>query len=219
MESLRLKNIHIEISDILIEADFIVMAQSRLALVGPSGSGKTTLLRSIAGLCKLNSGSILLNEKDITAMPPEQREIGFVFQSHALIPTMNVFENIGFGLKLRGRNKSEIFDVVSDWIKKTGLKGREKDFPTTLSGGEQQRVALARALATNPKLLLLDEPFSAIDSERRDLLKNEILNLTASLQIPTVFVTHDERDLETFATDVIRVKYEPSRRLSVFKSF
>ncbi len=163
-----------------------------ITLLGPSGCGKSTLLRCLAGLEEVTSGQIFLDGKDITHLPPQQRGIGMVFQQYSLFPNMNVYENIAFGLKLAKVDKNLIHDKVMKAIELVNLKGREKHYPNQLSGGQQQRVALARSIVQEPKVLLLDEPLSAIDAKLRKSLQERIRKIQKELKITTIFVTHDQ---------------------------
>jgi len=165
-----------------------------ITLLGPSGCGKTTLLRSLAGLEKLDSGAIYLEEKEITNMPPKDRNISMIFQQYSLFPTMTVYKNIAFGLKMKKIDKKEIHQKVMNSLKMVDLLGSENKYPFQLSGGEQQRVALARCIVTDAKVLLLDEPFSAIDAKLRKALQIKIKEIHNDLGITTVFVTHDQEE-------------------------
>lgn len=163
-----------------------------VTLLGPSGCGKSTLLRCLAGLETVNSGIISLNHEDITNKPVETREIGMVFQQYSLFPNMTVEKNIAFGLKMKKLPKPIIKEKTDHIIKIVHLEGKEKHLPSQLSGGQQQRVALARALVTQPKVLLLDEPLSAIDAQLRRVLQTEIKKLQRQFNMTTLFVTHDQ---------------------------
>jgi sulfate/thiosulfate transport system ATP-binding protein len=169
-----------------------------MALLGPSGSGKTTLLRVIAGLEAPDSGSVLLNDEDATSQDPASRRVGFVFQHYALFRHMSVFENIAFGLKVQPRSKrlakDEIKDKVMRLLKLVQLENMARHYPRQLSGGQRQRVALARALAVEPKLLLLDEPFGALDAKVRKELRRWLRRLHDEIHIASVFVTHDQEE-------------------------
>jgi len=165
-----------------------------VTLLGPSGCGKTTLLRCLAGLITLDGGQIFMKGKDITKVPPRQRNIAMIFQQYNLFPTMTVYENIAFGLKIKKINKNEIKNDVTEALHLVGLYKSEKKYPSQLSGGEQQRVALARNLATKPNVLLLDEPFSAIDAKLRKELQIRIKKIHRQLNMTSVFVTHDQEE-------------------------
>lgn len=165
-----------------------------LTLFGESGSGKTTILRIVAGFEKPDSGRILVGGRDVTGLPPERREIGYVFQDYTLFPHLTVGQNIAYGLRVQKKPSRERLTRVRELLALTELEGFEDRAVSHLSGGEQQRVALARALAPSPKALLLDEPFSAIDTERRGALRLHLLNIQRALRIPTIFVTHSRTE-------------------------
>lgn len=180
-----------------------------VALIGHSGSGKTTLLRSIAGLETPDSGTIALEGKTIfdaarrINLPPEQRGLGFVFQSYALWPHRTVVENVGYGLKLRGVSKADIDSRTRDVLDRLGLGKLGQRYPHQLSGGQQQRVALARALAYRPPVLLLDEPLSNLDAKLRVAMRTEIKELHQRLKTTTVYVTHDQIEAMTMADKIV----------------
>lgn len=174
--------------------NFSVEKGEFLTLLGPSGCGKSTLLRCIAGLEDINNGKIFIEGKDISNFNPKDRNISMVFQSYALFPNMTAGENIAFGLKMKKMPKSERDKKVKNLISLVGLDGKEQQYPKQLSGGQQQRVALARALAVEPKILLLDEPLSALDAKIRLSLRNLIRNIQKELKITTIFVTHDQEE-------------------------
>ena len=166
-----------------------------LALLGPSGCGKTTLLRIIAGLETPDDGSrILFGTTDVTALSVEQRQIGMVFQHYALFPQMSVAANIGYGLKIRGVADAERKQVVGDLVDLVRLNGLEHKRPSELSGGQRQRVALARAVAVRPKVLLLDEPLTALDAKLKESLRDELGEMLRRLHITAVYVTHDQQE-------------------------
>jgi sulfate transport system ATP-binding protein len=169
-----------------------VPSGSLLALLGPSGSGKTTLLRIIAGLETPDQGSVLYQDEDATHRPARERNVGFVFQHYALFRHMTVFENIAFGLRVRHGPKRRIQERVGELLDLIQLSGLEKRYPAQLSGGQRQRVALARALAPEPRLLLLDEPFGALDAKVRQELRQWLRRLHNDLHVTSVFVTHDQ---------------------------
>ena len=162
-----------------------------VALLGPSGCGKTTLLRAIAGLQRLDRGRVLLDDKELTTTPPHRRGIGLMFQEHALFPHRDVAGNVGFGLRLAGASKQEAGWRVAELLELVGLMGMGDRSVETLSGGEQQRVALARALATEPRVLLLDEPLGSLDRPLHDRLLHELTELFARLRLSVLYVTHD----------------------------
>jgi sulfate/thiosulfate transport system ATP-binding protein len=174
-----------------------------LALLGPSGSGKTTLLRIISGLEVPDTGSILYQEQDVTGVSVRERNVGFVFQHYALFRHMTVFDNVGFGLRVRGRPKTQIRDRVRELLKLVQLEGYENSMPSQLSGGQRQRVALARALAAEPKVLLLDEPFGALDAKVRQELRQWLRRLHDEIHVTSVFVTHDQEEAFEVADSVV----------------
>lgn len=174
-----------------------------VSFLGPSGCGKTTLLNIIGGFVKNDSGSIYLEDKDITEYPPEKREIVTVFQNYALFPHMNVIENVKYGLKYRGYNKEEQIKLAKEYLKIVGLEGYEKNSVGELSGGQQQRVALARALVLQPKILLLDEPFSNLDAKLKIAMREEIKELQKRLGISMIFVTHDQEETLSISDRIV----------------
>lgn len=165
-----------------------------VTLLGPSGCGKTTTLRMIAGLIEPTAGDIYFDEQLMNHIPPNQRNIGFVFQTHSLFPHLSVADNIAFGLSVKGQEASKIQARVHEMLALVGLQGYEKRMPAQLSGGQQQRVALARVLATNPRVLLFDEPLSALDRNLRDQLKYNILELQRKTHKTAIYVTHDQSE-------------------------
>ena len=174
-----------------------------VALLGTSGSGKTTILRMLAGLETPDSGDIIIDDKRMNDIPASKRGIGFVFQNYALFRYMNVFDNIAFGLEIQKVAKTEIKKRVMELIKLTGLSGMEKRYPNQLSGGQRQRVAFARALAPNPQVLLLDEPFAAIDAKVRKDLRNWLKDTIHKVGITSIFVTHDQDEAVEVADEII----------------
>lgn len=178
--------------------------QGRLiALLGPSGSGKTTILRMIAGLETPDSGEIVIDGKVVNNIPASERGIGFVFQNYALFRYMTVYDNIAFGLNVKKENKKYIDERVHELLKLISLEGLEKRYPSQLSGGQRQRVAFARALAPNPHLLLLDEPFAAIDAKVRQELRSWLKEMIEKLGITSIFVTHDQDEAIEVADEII----------------
>ncbi|MFE5703596.1 sulfate/molybdate ABC transporter ATP-binding protein [Rhodococcus koreensis] len=167
---------------------------SLTALLGPSGSGKSTLLRSIAGLEALDSGTVVIGGNDVTDISPQKRDIGFVFQHYAAFKHMTVRDNVAFGLKIRKRPKPEIDKKVNELLEIVGLDGFQHRYPAQLSGGQRQRMALARALAVDPKVLLLDEPFGALDAKVRTDLRTWLRRLHDEVHVTTVLVTHDQEE-------------------------
>lgn len=173
-----------------------------LCLLGPSGCGKTTLLKIIAGLEDVNSGTIILQDKDITNLEPSKRGFGIVFQSYALFPNMTAYNNIAFPLKERKVSKEKIDNKVKEVLETVGLTNEAHKYPKALSGGQQQRIAIARALALEPKFLLLDEPMSALDAKVRHKLRMDIKRLQKELNITTIMVTHDQEEAITMADKI-----------------
>lgn len=174
-----------------------------IGLLGPSGSGKTTILRIIAGLENPDSGEIIIDGKVVNDIPASERGIGFVFQNYALFRYMTVYDNIAFGLKVLKRDKAAIKERVTELVKLIGLEGLEKRYPSQLSGGQRQRVAFARALAPNPSLLLLDEPFAAIDAKVRQELRSWLKDMIEKLGVTSIFVTHDQDEAIEVADEII----------------
>ena len=174
-----------------------------VCFLGPSGCGKTTLLRIIAGLEVQTAGRITQAGRDISNLPPAERDYGIVFQSYALFPNLSVADNVAYGLVNRKRPRAEIAARVAELLKLVGLPGSEGKFPAQLSGGQQQRIALARALATSPGLLLLDEPLSALDAIVRVHLRQEIRSLQRKLGVTTIMVTHDQEEALAVADRIV----------------
>lgn len=174
-----------------------------VALLGPSGSGKTTILRMIAGLEHQDDGDIFIDGQLVNDLPVASRGIGFVFQSYALFPYMTVYNNVAYGLKTRKVPKDQIRERVLELLDLVGLKGLENRYPEQLSGGQRQRVAFARALAPQPSLLLLDEPFAAIDAKVRQELRTWLRNLISRIGITSIFVTHDQDEAVEVADEII----------------
>lgn len=173
------------------------------ALLGPSGSGKTTILRMIAGLDKPDSGDIMINGARVNDIPGSKRGIGFVFQNYALFRYMTVADNIAFGLEVQKKDKAEIKERVGELLELISMEELGKRYPHQLSGGQRQRVAFARALAPNPQLLLLDEPFAAIDAKVRRELRTWLRNMIERVGITSIFVTHDQEEAMEVADTVI----------------
>jgi len=165
-----------------------------LVLLGASGSGKTTILRIIAGLEQPNTGRIELHGRDVTDLPARERGVGVIFQSYALFPKMTVEKNIGYGLRIRRRRRKEIRKTVDELLSLVQLEEHRKKYPSQLSGGQQQRVAIARTLAYKPEVLLFDEPFGALDTQTRTHLRREIRALLRRVNVPAVFITHDQEE-------------------------
>jgi sulfate transport system ATP-binding protein len=178
----------------LDEINFSVPSGSLTALLGPSGSGKSTLLRTIAGLDQPDTGNITIDGRDVTKIPPQRRGIGFVFQHYAAFKHMTVRDNVAFGLRIRKRPKAEVKQKVDDLLETVGLSGFQTRYPGQLSGGQRQRMALARALAVDPQVLLLDEPFGALDAKVRQDLRAWLRRLHDEVHVTTVLVTHDQAE-------------------------
>ena len=208
--SIQVNNIHKTFGKFkaLTQIDLEIPSGGLVALLGPSGSGKTTLLRIIAGLefADTGSGNICFNGKDVTTLPAAKRKVGFVFQHYALFNHMSVFENIAFGLRVRPKSEQpseeEIQERVQKLLKLIKLDDFGKRFPKQLSGGQRQRIALARALAVEPQVLLLDEPFGALDARVRRELRRWLRQLHEEIHVTTILVTHDQEEALEIADDV-----------------
>lgn len=174
-----------------------------IGLLGPSGGGKTSILRMLAGLESPSSGDIIFHGKRVNDLPPQERGIGFVFQNYALFKHMTVYDNVAFGLKVKGQSKEFIRERVMTLVELTGLKGFEHRYPHQLSGGQRQRVAFARALAPEPQLLLLDEPFAAIDAKIRTELRTWLKEMIERVGITSIFVTHDQEEAIEVADEIM----------------
>jgi sulfate transport system ATP-binding protein len=194
--SIELKNITKKFGEVTAvnTVTFSVNPGELMALLGPSGGGKTTVLRMIAGLEVPTEGDIFINGQRVNDVPVQKRNIGFVFQSYALFRNMTVFGNIAFGLKIKKWRRADIEARVAELLKLFGLAGLEMRYPHQLSGGQRQRVAIARALAPKPSLLLLDEPFGAVDAKIRQELREWLVTLHSELNVTTIFVTHDQEE-------------------------
>ncbi len=203
---LRVENLTTKINQKIIieEISFEVEKAQVLVIMGPSGSGKTTLLESILGVRRADSGEISIDDKDINALQIEDRCIGYLPQNYGLFPHLNVLENVCYGLKIRGVKTEEYTQKSKQIIKKVGLSDLEKRRIDQLSGGQRQRVALARALATEPKLLLLDEPLASIDTITKGEVAIELKTIFKSLNIPIIFVTHSPEEAFYFG-DMIAI--------------
>ena len=205
MAYLDLKNVSKAYAGVAAVHDFTLDIEkgSLVSFLGPSGCGKTTTLRMIAGFEQLDGGTIQLDGSDITTVPPNRRDIGMVFQAYALFPNMTVRENISFGLQMKKTAKKEMEKRVDTVLEMVRLQETAKRFPHQLSGGQQQRIALARALAVQPRVLLLDEPLSALDAEVRVVLRGEIRRIQSELAITTVYVTHDQEEALSISDKVV----------------
>lgn len=200
-----LKNINKNFGDYKASdnVNFGVEKGKLIGLLGPSGSGKTTILRMIAGLETPDSGDIIIDGVRVNDLAASKRGIGFVFQNYALFRYMTVYDNIAFGLRVQKADKKKIDERVGELIKLIGLEGLEKRYPSQLSGGQRQRVAFARALAPNPQLLLLDEPFAAIDAKVRKELRSWLREMIEKLGVTSIFVTHDQDEAIEVADEII----------------
>jgi putative spermidine/putrescine transport system ATP-binding protein len=209
MKHLLLNNISKQFASNTVVQDFNldVGKGEFVSFLGPSGCGKTTTLRMIAGFEIPTSGTVILDDEDITNKAPNQRNVGMVFQAYALFPNMTVAQNIGFGLKIRRENKAAIKERVAEMLSLIHLEQKGDSYPYQLSGGQQQRVALARALAIHPHVLLLDEPLSALDAKIRVSLRAEIRAIQRKLGITAIYVTHDQEEALSIS-DRIVVMYE-----------
>jgi putative spermidine/putrescine transport system ATP-binding protein len=193
---LELQHLQKRFGDVLAlrELDVALEGGEFLALLGPSGCGKTTALRIVAGFERPTSGRVLIEERDVTPVPPNRRDMGMVFQAYSLFPNMTAEQNVEFGLRVRGRDRGQRRKRVAELMELVGLAAAARRYPHQLSGGMQQRVALARALAIEPRVLLLDEPLSALDALVRVQLREEIRRVQTQLGITTLYVTHDQEE-------------------------
>ncbi len=202
---IRLNDIVVKFGDFTALHDINVHVKEGefFTFLGPSGCGKTTTLRTITGFIQPVSGSVVVKDKDITHVPIEERNIGIVFQSYALFPTMTVYDNIAFGLKLKKLRKPEIAQKVNDIAKKVDLSEEQlKKAVSQLSGGQQQRVAIARALVTEPSIICMDEPLSNLDAKLRVQLRNELKQMQKDFGITTIYVTHDQEEALTLSDHI-----------------
>ena len=181
-------------TSVLENISFDVAEGEVLVLLGASGSGKTTILRIIAGLEMPYTGKVILHGKEVTELPARERGVGVIFQSYALFPKMTVEKNIGYGLRIRKRKRKEIRERVNELLSLVQLEEHRKKYPSQLSGGQQQRVAIARTLAYKPEVLLFDEPFGALDTQTRVKLRREIRALLKKVNVPSIFITHDQEE-------------------------
>lgn len=179
---------------VLNDISFDVKDGEFLSVLGPSGCGKTTLLRILIGLDKANSGEILVDGKDISALEPSKRDMGIIFQNYALFPAMTVLQNVEYALKLRKDLKANAREIAINTLTQIGMADQMKKKPNQLSGGQQQRVAIARTLALNPKIVLLDEPISALDVTNREIMKRELKEIQRKFHTTMVFITHDQEE-------------------------
>ncbi|GCD08493.1 ABC transporter ATP-binding protein [Clostridium tagluense] len=209
MSKLELKNICKQYesgadSFLLSDINLTIEGGEFVSILGPSGCGKTTILRIIAGIIKPDSGSLFVEDIDITEMPIEKRNFALVAQQPLIFPNMNVIDNVAFGLKMKGVSKGERLDKAFAIISNLGLKGLEKRFSSQLSGGERQRVAIARAMAVKPKVLLMDEPFNALHEELRVDMRELLHKMHKENKVTTIFVTHFKEEAN-FLSDKILI--------------
>jgi putative spermidine/putrescine transport system ATP-binding protein len=193
------------------DIDLEVAEKELVTLLGPSGCGKTTILRTVGGFLTADTGKVILSGTDITYLPPEKRPTAMVFQSYNLWPHMTVFENLAFGLGLRKMPHKTIEEEVTRFLALFSLEGNEKKYPSQLSGGQQQRVATARALILKPQILLMDEPFSALDAKIRVQMREELKKIQMDLGITVLFVTHDQEEAMSISDRIVvmsRGKFE-----------
>ena len=202
---LALKDLSITLSGatIIQHMSFNVRANTLTTLLGPSGSGKTTVLRAIAGLNTRVDGEILLDGQAIQQLPANQRQLGMIFQSYALFPNLSVFDNVAYGLRVQHQSAEAIEQAVTSMLATVNLSDKRDAYPHNLSGGQQQRVAIARSLVLKPKLLLLDEPLSALDAQTRVDLRDQIRAYQQKLGITMLFVTHDQAEAMAISDDII----------------
>jgi sulfate/thiosulfate transport system ATP-binding protein len=203
--AIELRNISKQFGEVAAvnNVSFSVKDGELMALLGPSGGGKTTILRLIAGLEMPTSGDVFIRSRRVNDVSVQQRNIGFVFQNYALFKNMNVFKNIAFGLDIKKWKRAEIKERIAGLLQLFGLEGLEKRYPHQLSGGQRQRVAIARALAPKPSVLLLDEPFGAVDAKIRQELRDWLVRLHHDLNVTTLFVTHDQEEALEVANRIV----------------
>lgn len=207
MSHLRVEQIGVRFDtiDVLRQATLTVNRGEVVALLGPSGSGKSTLLRVIAGILPPRSGSVWIGANDITSLPTHQRGVGMVFQDNQLFPHMSTIDNVAYGLRVAGVGKAERQARGATWLDRVGLAGFERRNVTELSGGEAKRVALARTLATEPSVVLLDEPLTGLDRELHDRLATQLERLLSEHAITAVLVTHDSAEADIIASRSVRM--------------
>ncbi len=196
-----LENVSISLGDFSLKSvNLEIPSGEYFSILGPTGAGKTVILELIAGLYRPDKGNILINNEDVDKVPPEKRGVGFVYQDYALFPHLNVYKNISFGLKLRKMPQDEMKNIVLELTELLNITHLLDRFPGTLSGGEQQRVSLARALALKPKILLMDEPLSALDPNTKKFLHQELKRIHQTYECTIVHVTHDFTEANILAT-------------------
>ena len=207
MSHLRAEQIGVrfDTTDVLRQATLRVDHAEVVALLGPYGSGKTTLLRVIAGILRPDSGTVWIGTNDMTSLPSHQRGVGLVFQDNQLFPHMSTIDNVAYGLRVAGVGKVELQERCAVWLDRVGLAGFERRSVTELSGGEAKRVALARTLATEPSVVLLDEPLTGLDLELRDHLATQLAQLLVEHSITAVLVTHDPAEADVIASRSVRM--------------
>ena len=200
-----LKNISKSFDDQLVldDLNLYIRENEFLTLLGPSGCGKTTTLRILGGFETPDTGRVIFDDKDITKLPPNKRQLNTVFQRYALFPHMTIEENIAFGLKIKGKSKSYIDDKIKYALKLVNLDGYGHRMPDSLSGGQQQRIAIARAIVNEPKVLLLDEPLGALDLKLRQDMQYELIRLKNELGITFIYVTHDQEEALTMSDTIV----------------
>ncbi len=205
MSYLSIRNLHKAFGDtqVFSNIDCEIAKGELITLLGPSGCGKSTLLRCIAGLTEVDGGQILLDGQDLVPQPPQKRQIGMVFQSYALFPNMTVAQNVAFGLRMQKIARDESARRVAEVLVMVELNDFARRYPNQLSGGQCQRVALARSLVTRPRLLLLDEPLSALDARIRKHLREQIRTIQQELGLTTIFVTHDQEEALTLSDRIL----------------
>jgi ABC-type Fe3+/spermidine/putrescine transport system ATPase subunit len=199
--SIRLDSVSVRYHDDLAvnDLDLTIISGERFVLMGPSGSGKSTLLRAVAGLEPLETGTVEIDDKDVTALPPHRRAVGLMFQEYALFPHLSVIDNVGYGLRMIGMDRGTARRKASALLDLAGLQGFENRKPDSLSGGERQRVALLRTLAPEPSLVMLDEPLGSLDLALREDLLAQMRTIVTELGATTLYVTHDRTEAFAFA--------------------
>jgi len=205
MSSLEVRNLRKELSGrpILRDLSFHVPSGDIMSVIGPSGCGKTTLFRTILGELRPDAGQVRIDGEDVTDLPVQKRGVAIVYQSYAVFPHLTVGENVGYGLRARRVESSKAKDRIREMLELAQLTGKEDRFPNELSGGERQRVALARALAIEPRLLLLDEAFAALDATTRSEVVQEVRNIIRRLGLTTILITHDQEEAFLFSRHVL----------------